>query len=144
MPTKRHLAVLSLVLLGSCTTTPPGGQMSASPAMVTPSPLAPAPLPATPRLSGPVAGPSLPPLPSASYAGAAPPPGAPVNLTSTSNGDISFNFANTDLRTVVDQILGGILHVNYTIDPGVSGTATLRTVTPLTIDQVIPTLQTLL
>ncbi|OYV32251.1 MAG: hypothetical protein B7Z80_27475 [Rhodospirillales bacterium 20-64-7] len=59
-------------------------------------------------------------------------------------GDVSFDFADTDIRAVVAQILGGMLHVNYTIDPGVSGTVTLHTVTPLTRAQVLPTLQTLL
>jgi general secretion pathway protein D len=34
--------------------------------------------------------------------------------------------------------------VNYTIDPGVQGTVTLRTVVPLQRDALIPTLQTLL
>jgi general secretion pathway protein D len=144
MHKKRRLTLLSLFLLGSCATTPPSGQMGSPPNIITPSPLGPAPLPAAPRVSGAVSPPGLPPLPSASYATMPPPPGPATNLASSSNGDISFNFANTDIRTVVDQILGGILHVNYTIDPGVSGTATLRTVAPLTIDQVIPTLQTLL
>lgn len=42
------------------------------------------------------------------------------------------------------QILGTILKVNYTIDPAVTGTVTLHTVAPLSQDQVLPTLQTVL
>ncbi len=42
------------------------------------------------------------------------------------------------------QILGNSLHVNYTIDPSVHGTATLRTVVPLSTAQLIPILQSLL
>lgn len=69
---------------------------------------------------------------------------AGAGVTEGPAGDISFDFAETDLRTVVAQILGTILKVNYTIDPSVTGTVTLHTVTPLTRAQLLPTLQTLL
>jgi general secretion pathway protein D len=59
-------------------------------------------------------------------------------------GDISLDFADTDIREVATQILGNILKLNYTIDPAVHGTATLRTVTPLPRSQLLPTLQSLL
>ncbi|HUB10534.1 MAG TPA: type II secretion system secretin GspD [Acetobacteraceae bacterium] len=59
-------------------------------------------------------------------------------------GDISLDFADTDIRAVVAQILGTILRVNYTIDPAVHGTATLRTQQPLTRSQLLPVLQSLL
>jgi general secretion pathway protein D len=59
-------------------------------------------------------------------------------------GDVSLDFADTDIREVVAQILGAILKVNYTIDPAVHGTATLHTVTPLARSQLLPTLQALL
>ncbi|WP_284944310.1 type II secretion system secretin GspD [Acidisoma cladoniae] len=60
------------------------------------------------------------------------------------DGGASLNFADTDIRDVVAQILGGILHVNYTIDPAVHGTATLHTSVPISNDQLLPTLQVLL
>ncbi|GAN79401.1 type II secretion system secretin GspD [Acidocella aminolytica] len=136
--------LFGLLVLASCHSAPP-------PVALTGAPLTPAPLSAkgstssAPRVSGPVAGQSAPPSPAASY-------GALATGTSTNpgtaqtngQGNISFNFADTDIRTVVAEILGNILHVNYTIDPGVSGTVTLHTVTPLTLNQVLPTLQTLL
>ncbi|GAB0120257.1 type II secretion system secretin GspD [Acidisoma sp. 7E03] len=89
------------------------------------------------------------PRPSVSYGVAAPAAGGTDagmggGVTEGSAGDISFDFAETDLRTVVAQILGNILKVNYTIDPSVTGTVTLHTVTPLTRAQLLPTLQTLL
>ncbi len=59
-------------------------------------------------------------------------------------GDINLDFADTDIREVVAQILGTMLHANYTIDPSVHGTATLRTATPLSRSQLIPTMQALL
>jgi general secretion pathway protein D len=81
--------------------------------------------------------------PSAAYGG---PPA--MNLESTQNeqaqGDISLDFADTDIRTVVDQVLGNILHQNYTIDSSVSGTVTLHTVNPLARTSLISVLQTLL
>ena len=59
-------------------------------------------------------------------------------------GDVTLDFADTDIRDVVAQILGSILRVNYTIDPAVRGTATLRTVRPLPRAELLPTLQALL
>jgi general secretion pathway protein D len=64
--------------------------------------------------------------------------------TSEVQGDISLNFVNTDISAVVDQILGTILQLNYTIDPNVQGAVSLRTVVPIARDALIPTLQTLL
>jgi general secretion pathway protein D len=95
------------------------------------------------RVTGAVGGAVLPARPSAAYAAAAAlqAPGAPAM---PGQGDITLDFAATDIRTVVDQILGGILHENYTIDPAVTGTATLHTVAPLPRADLLPTLQTLL
>jgi general secretion pathway protein D len=83
----------------------------------------------------------LPPI--ASYSPAATLGVAAPNAGSA-QGDISLNFADTDIHTVVDEILGTILHQNYTIDPAVQGTVSLRTVAPLPRDALVPTLQTLL
>jgi general secretion pathway protein D len=59
-------------------------------------------------------------------------------------GNVQLDFADTDIREVAAQILGNTLHVNYTIDPSVHGSATLRTVSPLATSQLIPVLQSLL
>jgi len=59
-------------------------------------------------------------------------------------GDITLNFDGTDIREVVKVILGDILGVNYILDPGVSGTASLETSRPLSREALIPTLETLL
>jgi general secretion pathway protein D len=60
------------------------------------------------------------------------------------SGNITLDFADTDIREIVSQILGNILKVTYTIDPGVHGTATLRTPEPISRSQLIPALQTML
>jgi general secretion pathway protein D len=74
-------------------------------------------------------------------------PETPVNALPPSallGGDISLDFADTDIREVVTQVLGNILKLNYTIDPNVHGTATLRTQRPLPRAQLLPVLQSLL
>ncbi len=99
---------------------------------------------AAPRINGNIGTPDAIPPTHVSLA-----PATPVVLPggqrpAAAEGDVSLNFADTDIREVVAQILGNILHVNYTIDPAVHGTATLRTVQPLPRSQLIPVLQTLL
>jgi general secretion pathway protein D len=80
---------------------------------------------------------------SASY-GAAPALNVSAPTETSGQGDISLEFSQTDIHTVVDQILGTILQQNYTIDSAVQGSVTLRTVAPVSRDALIPTLQTLL
>ena len=64
--------------------------------------------------------------------------------TGGQGGDITLDFADTDIREAAAQILGSLLHVNYTVDPGVKGTVTLHTAAPIGRDQLLPTLQVLL
>jgi len=99
---------------------------------------------ATPRVNGSVAG-SLP-LPNVAISTGR---GVVVSASTSaasgaSGGNVQLDFADTDIREVAAQILGNMLHVNYTIDPSVHGTATLRTVAPLGEHQLIPVLQSLL
>ncbi|WP_431267063.1 secretin N-terminal domain-containing protein [Dankookia sp. P2] len=68
----------------------------------------------------------------------------PAGGTARQGGEYSLDFADTDIREVVAQVLGGMLRVNYAIDPAVRGTVTLRTAVPLTRAQLLPTLQALL
>ena len=97
----------------------------------------------TPRANGQIDNGAALARPSASY-GVAPAISVAPSNGSPGQGNISLDFADTDIRTVVDQILGTILQQNYTIDPTVQGTVSLRTVAPLPRDALIPTLQTLL
>jgi general secretion pathway protein D len=98
----------------------------------------------TPPVGGVTGGSKPAPRPVGAYSAPVVPgsPAAPNNPPAP--GDVSLNFADTDIRTITDQILGGILHQPYTIDPAVTGTATLRTVVPLARAGLIPTLQMLL
>jgi general secretion pathway protein D len=83
------------------------------------------------------------PLPMVSY-GATRAAGSAGSVTEGSGGDYSLDFAETDVREVVAQILGGLLHKTYTIDPAVHGTVTLHTAQPIPARQLLPTLQLLL
>ncbi len=65
-------------------------------------------------------------------------------VRASAGGDISLDFADTDIREVTAQILGSLLHVNYTIDPAVHGTATLHTPKPIASSQLLLALQVLL
>ncbi len=60
------------------------------------------------------------------------------------DGKITLNFANAEIRDVVDIVLGDTLGVNYIIDPGVQGTVTVRTSDPLSRVDVIPALENIL
>ena len=98
---------------------------------------------ASPRISGPVSTQQAYPRVSVSTV-----PTASVSIGRAAGesgaGSVTLDFADTDIREVASQILGNNLHLNYTIDPSVHGTATLRTVVPLTNGQLIPVLQSLL
>ena len=98
-------------------------------------------LAATPRLNGSVYTP--PPLsPRISYGAVR--RGARGGPEALGPGRFSLNFADTDVREAVSQILGTMLGLNYSIDPAVKGTVTLRTSQPLTAAQLLPALQTIL
>jgi len=68
----------------------------------------------------------------------------PAERGAPAGGDISLDFVDTDLREVVAQLLGVTLRVNYTIDPAVRGTVTLRTTVPVARSQVLLALQAVL
>jgi general secretion pathway protein D len=102
---------------------------------------------APPRVNGRIGAPNA--LPPAvvgygSTGGAAAGGAGPAGTTEPGAGDVSLDFADTDIREVVAQILGTILKVNYTIDPAVHGTATLHTVRPLNRSELVPVLGSLL
>lgn len=60
------------------------------------------------------------------------------------DGGITLNYVDTDVREIVRQVLGEILKVNYVIDAGFQGQATIQTSKPLKREELLPTLQTLL
>ena len=69
------------------------------------------------------------------------PPGPPIQVA---GGNVVLNFEGADLREVVRNIMGDILNENYTIDPAVGGTVTIRTSAGIPRDALPAALETLL
>lgn len=59
-------------------------------------------------------------------------------------GKYTLNFDDADLSEVTKVILGDTLKINYVLNPKVTGKVSLQTTRPLTEDEMIPTLETLL
>ena len=57
------------------------------------------------------------------------------------SGDITLNFVNADVAEVVRAVLGGILNLNFAIDPAVKGMMTLQTSRPIPRPAVLPALE---
>jgi general secretion pathway protein D len=64
--------------------------------------------------------------------------------TFSNSRDITLNFENTDIREVVKIILGDTLKVNYIVDPGVHGGVSMQTGAPVSRNDLLPLLETLL
>lgn len=71
-----------------------------------------------------------------------PPATEPVVVAES--GDIALNFANADVREVIDAVLGNTLGLNYFVHPRVTGTVTMRTSRPVARDDVVPILEMVL
>ena len=99
---------------------------------------------AAPRVSGSVGAPEATPPAQVAYGRPLPAGRLSPGIVATAGGDVSLDFADTDIREVVAQILGNALHENYTIDPAVKGTATFHTASPLPRARLLATLQVLL
>jgi hypothetical protein len=54
-----------------------------------------------------------------------------VSDVTVRKGQVSFNFDDTDVFTVIQTIFGDVLKVNYVIDPAVQGRVNFRTVAPV-------------
>ncbi len=59
-------------------------------------------------------------------------------------GDVSFNFDDADVFSVIQTIFGDVLRVNYIIDPQVKGRVNFRSVAPVPIEDVLPLMEVIL
>jgi general secretion pathway protein D len=64
--------------------------------------------------------------------------------TSTKRGEISFNFDDADVYSVIQTIFGGVLKYNYIIDPKVKGRVNFRSVSPVSKEDVLPLMEVIL
>ncbi len=60
------------------------------------------------------------------------------------DGTFTLNFADADIRRVVDVVLGETLGLSYIVDDRVSGSITARSARPLPQDKVLPALEDIL
>jgi len=56
-------------------------------------------------------------------------------------GDVTLNFANSDIREVAKAVFEDILGANYFVDPSVTGSVTMSTVNPIARDAVLPLIE---
>jgi len=59
-------------------------------------------------------------------------------------GDVSFNFDDADVFSVIQTIFGDVLKVNYIVDPNVKGRVNFRSVAPVAKDDVLPLMEVIL
>lgn len=59
-------------------------------------------------------------------------------------GDVRLNFPSADVKIVAKAVLGDLLHVPYSVDPGAQGNVTLVTPAAIGRDAVIPAMETAL
>lgn len=70
--------------------------------------------------------------------------GSAVERRPGPQGDITLNFQQSNIQEVVKVILGDILNVNYIVDSTLTGNVSLQTSQPLTREDLLPILETLL
>ncbi|MFQ6017528.1 MAG: secretin N-terminal domain-containing protein, partial [Kiloniellaceae bacterium] len=75
---------------------------------------------------------------------ARPLPGRVAEVEISGTGNVTLNFANAEIREVVDAVLGLTLGLSYIIDPKVQGQVTARTSRPIPRSAVIPALENIL
>ena len=71
-------------------------------------------------------------------------PHPPAPPTAPGPEEASLNFEGLDVREVAKVILGDYLKQSYTVHPAVAGTVTFRTVRPIPLKDLLPTLEMLL
>jgi type II secretory pathway component GspD/PulD (secretin) len=63
---------------------------------------------------------------------------------SSTRGEVSFNFDDADVYSVIQTIFGGVLKFNYIIDPKVKGRVNFRSVSPVAKEDVLPLMEVIL
>ena len=131
----RSLATALALALASCMPPP---QMAAEPSPATPSTSPAAETGAHEQPAAPRNAPQV--FPGTGVLVGTPGAARPARVVA-SDGGISFNFANADVRDVVREILGEQLHLDYVVDPKVQGTITAQTGAPVPREAVLSTFE---
>jgi general secretion pathway protein D len=67
-----------------------------------------------------------------------------IQTPSVKRGEVSFNFDDADVFSVIQTIFGGVLQFNYIIDPKVKGRVNFRSVSPVAKEDVLPLMEVIL
>jgi general secretion pathway protein D len=67
-----------------------------------------------------------------------------TELGTETGGVVTLNFVDVDVKEIVKSVLGDVLGITYTIDPGLTARVTLKTNTPLNRDELLPMLEKIL
>ncbi len=94
--------------------------------------------PVTPPSEQPQAAPVPQPEPPKAAATAAKPAAQPKK------GDVSFNFDDADIYSVIQTIFGDVLGLNYVVDPNVKGKVNFRSTAPIAKEDVLPIMEVIL
>ena len=134
-------AVATALLASSCSVLPPSMRQETAPAASTAAVPPAAPVPAAAAAT-----PPPPVMQAKTYPGTATfvNPNPPVPMTTPGPEEASLNFEALDVREVAKVILGDYLKESYTVHPAVQGTVTFRTVRPIPMRDLLPTLEMLL
>lgn len=71
-------------------------------------------------------------------------PNAMQHRAFVGTGQVSLNFDDADVFTVIQTVFGEIMRVNYVIDPRVKGRVNFRSVSPIARDKVLPIMEVIL
>ncbi len=67
-----------------------------------------------------------------------------IEKPATKKDEVSFNFDDVDVFSVIQTIFGDVLRVNYIVDPNVKGRVTFRSVAPIAKENVLPLMEVIL
>ncbi|MBI5585298.1 MAG: hypothetical protein HY892_15910, partial [Deltaproteobacteria bacterium] len=65
-------------------------------------------------------------------------------MPAVKRGEVSFNFDDADVYSVIQTIFGGVMQYNYIIDPKVKGRVNFRSVAPVAREDVLPLMEVIL
>ena len=109
------------------------------------TPLQPTPLPG--QVQSGTSSSSKPPAPSGTMTGpaaqgvAAVQPRLQPARAAMAGGQVTLNFDDADIYTLIQTIFGDVLRVNYIIDPRIKGRVTFRSIAPVPRDNVLPLME---
>ena len=67
-----------------------------------------------------------------------------IKPPSMKKGEVSFNFDDADVFSVIQTIFGDVLKVNYIVDPSVKGRVNFRSTAPVAKEDVMPLMEVIL